>query len=270
MNYKNPLIVLLLVGFFAAGGGIALHYYQSSITKAEEGTPPNNTYYPPENDEIRQAKANLEKITQEELAHGCREDFYGHQVFCGESKQKVDAADEKLRQAQLDSEIPSPEVLNQRLQTVQALQDNNSLTITFQGEYGSPYLDGNTRRQETYYDNQGTEYSIDKLTGRIIHYGPAPNTKMWQKFTPVVSEAELKTKAVTYLSKHIPDFDQVQQEFTYTENVKDGGDGTKVYAFRWEGKKIQTEDMPPFVQLTLTSGGDIGTFNDTRPLYSQN
>lgn len=272
MNKKNFITALLLVGFFAAGGWSANHYYQSSITKAEEGIPPDNTYYPAKNEEIVLAEQEMNRATQEEMKKGCYEtDERGHKVFCEESLRRLAPREERLRQAWLKSQMPVPEVLTQRLAAIRDLREDQTLTIEFDGESGNPYLNSNRRRMEDYRDNRGDFYIIDKITGTITQYGPGPNAPDRHKFIPILSKEELKKQGLAYLTKHVKNFDRVQKEFTFKENTKGEEDGRTdfIYALRWEGKKIQGEYMPPFVQLVMTSAGDITTFNDTRVLYSE-
>ena len=272
MNKRNLLIALLLVGFFAAGGWSAMHYYQSSVTRAEEGTPPDNTYYPPKNDKVLAAEIEKNRVLKEELEHGCVTESFGNKVLCEKSAERARIAEEKWRKAWLESQLPSQEILSKRLQAIRDLREDQSLTIEFTGESGNVYLSNNTRRMEGYQDNQGMYYTVDKISGIITNFQPTPsNSPKSFRFTPELSKSELKKRGLAYLTQHVKDFKTVQKEFSFQENSKgeNAGDGHWTYALRWEGQKTPGEDMPPFLQIVMTAGGDIATFNDTRILYSE-
>lgn len=269
MNKKYLINVLFIVGFLALGGGAI--YVSLLHTKAEEGNPPDATYYPAQNDEVKQAKAEWDRAAEEEIKKGCFEVVRGQRVLCAESLTRLAPYEERWRQAWLKSQAPAPEVLVQRLAAIRELREDQTLTIEFDGESGSPYLNSNKRRMEDYRDNRGDFYSVDKITGTITQYGPGPNARDRHVFTPILSKEELKKRGLAYLRRQVKDFDQVQRAFTFRENTKgeEEGNDTFIYALRWEGKRVPGEDLPPFVQLVMTSAGDITTFNDTRVLYSE-
>lgn len=80
---------------------------------------------------VEELRADLERITQYELEHGCVEEQRGQPMFCGESKERVDRAYAAYQQT-LDTEtnVDSP-AQEKDIAAIRAFMDDTNLSLTY-------------------------------------------------------------------------------------------------------------------------------------------
>lgn len=77
-------------------------------------------------------RAELERVTQYELANGCVEkDARGQDVFCGESKTRVDMAHAAYQTALTKESQPSAETLTKAEEAIRSFMDQPNLTFQY-------------------------------------------------------------------------------------------------------------------------------------------
>ncbi len=223
------------------------------------------------NEKIEKLRTELEKTAEYEVAYGCTEnDQFGEIVLCGKSKEKVDKLHDELINEFRKHQIRSPKEVEVVKKNIRSLRSDETLELTFQGTFSNLYAEKSKKKTEDYRDNKGFEYMVDISTNKVIQYGPGGNSRIEFSNTPRLSMKQLQDKAEKYLAKNIPDFDQVKKTFK-SESGSKGDENSTSFAFRWNAPaKVNGEDMLPFVQVVMSAGGDIMSFNDTRSLYVQN
>lgn len=219
-------------------------------------------------EKMEELKAEIEKVTQYEMAYGCVEkDKNGEDVLCGDSKIKVEALNRQLKDEWLKLEKRNEKDIENVKSNIRKLAGKTSLDVEFAGTSSNPYTN-NKKRIEFYDDSDGMTYLVDPETNKPVQFGPG--SRGGRTFSEIAqfSLEELKKKAEIYLDENISDFDQVKKDFVYRELSKPG---SVSYAFRWEAKtKPKGEEMAPFVQIVLSPAGEVMSFNDIRSLYYQN
>ncbi len=235
----------------------------SSVTPIPDGyfpaaTPLANSVASPT---IQALQAELDRVTHEELAHGCVEtDLHGQKVLCGASKSKVDSLMQQLMDAMRQAGRPDPEALAQAMANIRDMMDDPALQLTFRAAVPNPDAAGG-RMMVTFVDDKGRYYQVDGPSSTVIQFGPLPSQGLPSN-SPHSPAGNLREIAEAWLSKHIANFPQVQETFSYSEGSK----GTTA-AFRWDAPSASpAAGMPAFVQVVLTTDGAIVSFQDTRVL----
>lgn len=262
-------------GILALIFGLALGVGSFTISRGEPvvtQTQPNNFVVagPHTNAAIESIKAELNSITQYETAYGCLTfGRFGQSEFCGVSKERVEALENKLTEEvhALELSHRSSEALARVRDNIEALSERK-VEITFEGTSVNPYTN-TVKRIEHWRDDKGFLYLVDPANNGVVQFGPAPGSKIpfERDGSKSISEVELHAKAEAYLSKHVADFDSVKANFSFRTMSKPGGVS---HAFRWEAESTPIgEDVAPFVQIVLSPVGEVMSFNDVRSLYSK-
>lgn len=256
----SVMFVSLVVGLsLIAGLGIG-----SVLKSPASAAQPGNVAGHPTNPTIEALKAELERATQEELTKGCveRDSRTGQPVLCGSSKERVEAIHARLVEETLKAEQREPEAVARVIARIRAMREDPSLEVSFQGTSGNPYL-ATSRRMEIYQDSRGMMYFVDPATDEVFQFGPGPNSKVEFCLSPKLGVDELRQRAESFLGKNIPDFQQIQKDWVYSESAKGGTS----YLFRWEAPAASAgEEVQPFVQVVLSPCGEIMSFNSTHNL----
>ncbi|MBC7228340.1 MAG: hypothetical protein H5T61_14095 [Thermoflexales bacterium] len=248
-------LVLLALGALIVGlsvGSVLKPPVSSARSENAAGYPTNPT--------VEALKAELERVTQEELAKGCVEQDArtGQRVLWGSSRERVDAIHARLVEETLKAEQREPEAVARVVARIRSLRGDPSLEVSFQGTSGNPYL-VTSRRMEIYQDNQGMMYFVDPATDEVFQFGPGPNSRVEFCLSPQLEVDELRQRAEVFVGKNVPDFQQIREKWIYSESAKGGTS----YLFRWEAPDASAgEEMRPFVQVVLSSCGEVVSFQD--------
>lgn len=272
-NLNNKIFILAgLVVLVIAGVAIYKHYHQYSFSevlyttdkqKAEDSVPVWMRSLP----EINKITDNIDVVIESQYQHNCISNPQPFdKVECDSLAQRRDSLNQQLQDEihTLNLQNKSQAVIDAAIANIKNLREDQTLQVQLKDILDNPYSD-NGKNVDLYRDNYGMEYMVDAATNQVIQFSPGPNSSIGFKEIPKLSQGVLKQKAVTYLTKHIADFDKVQANFAYSESVKPEASS---YAFRWDGKaSANGGTMAPFVQAVLSPGGEIESFNDTRSLY---
>jgi len=221
---------------------------------------------PRTNEEIERLKAELDRVTQYEVAYGCmNRNRFGQPELCGASKARVDAIHERLAQAIREFDRRDATAVAAVVARIRELSEDPTRAVAFQGTSANPYTNTG-KRIELYRDTAGLDYWVDPTGNTVVQFGPGPNSSIAFAQTGSRSPAELRGIAERYLRAHISDFAHVQSDFAFQSSSKPGGAS---YAFRWQASsKPAGEDVAPFVQVVLSPAGEVMSFADTRSLYT--
>ncbi|WP_376792360.1 hypothetical protein [Thermoflexus sp.] len=257
----------LSVMFAALAAGLSLIAglgIWSVLNRSAPAARPESVAGRPAHPTIEALKAELERATQEELAKGCveRDSKTGQPVLCGSSKARVEAIHARLVEETLKAEQREPEAVARVIARIRALREDPSLEVFFQGTSANPYLDA-SRRVEIYQDNRGMMYFVDPTTDEVFQFGPGPNSEVEFCLRSQLGVDELRQRAESFLSKNIPGFQQIQENWTYSESAKGGTS----FIFRWEAPGASAgEEIQPVVQVVLSLCGEIRSFLNTSSL----
>lgn len=233
-----------------------------SVLKSPVSTvQPENVAMHPANPTMEALKAELERVTREELTRGCveRDSQMGQPVLCGSSKERVEAIHRRLVEETLKAEQREPEAVTRVIARIRAMRGDPSLEVSFQGTSANPYL-ATSRRMEIYQDNQGMRYFVDPATDEVFQFGPGPNSKLEFCLSPRLSVDELRQRAESFLDKNVLGFQEIRKNWGYSESAKGGTS----YLFRWEASAASAgEGMRPFVQVVLSPCGEMMSFTST-------
>ncbi len=252
---------------FTAGLVLAFNVAGNNVSLAQPaGDSDTIVPGPYTNETIEKLRKELDAVAEYELAYGCHErDAKTDQVvLCGASKERVNALHGQLVAEVLKAEARSPEKMETVKNHIRGMAGKTQLALEFLGTSANPYtMTG--KRMEQYQAEDGMQYWVDPTTDAVVQFGPAGAVQPEFSFVPARSVAELKAIAEGYLTVNVPDFSAVQKDFKFRKTEKGNGE---VIAFRWEAPtKPDSEEMSAFVQVVVSSGGDIMSFNDTRSLY---
>jgi len=211
---------------------------------------------------VEALKAQIEQTAQEELANGCLEkNEFGRDVFCGSSKEKMDALHDQIQAAIRAETIRSADQVEAVKSNIREMVGSPSLDLRFDAAVSNPYTEKNDVKVEYYKDAAGTMYMVNPATNKVLAF---TFNKVFQvSADKKLSVEELRSKADAYLTKHVDGFAQVKSEYTLEEGSK--GD---VHVFRYNAPKaVGGEDMIPFVQVKLSAAGELVGFSDIRSLF---
>lgn len=260
-------VIVVVVGLgLGILGGIWLVQRSPGPIQAGVNDQPTPEGDRPTNPTVEALKAELERVTQEELTTGCVEwdPRLEQRILCGESQARVDAVHQRLIEEIRKLEQREPEAMAAAIANIRALAEDSSLEVTFNGTSVNPYTTAH-RRMEDYRDSRGMEYFVDPTTNAVFQFGPGPNSQVPYHASPRLSLDELGQKAEAFLTEHVPNFAQIKETFVYQEHSKGG----RAFVFRWEAPtKPAGEEMVPFVQVVLSPRGEVMSFNNTPILYS--
>jgi hypothetical protein len=291
---QHKKILLGILGIALLAGIVIL---LSTKTKNDTQIPLSDKS--PSLEELRQE---VDRIAKYEFEHGCLEkNERGQNVFCGESKQKVDAAEARYNAALKASTMPDPSVQQSDLNAIRNFMGDQSMTLEYsrsqspanfdvgvltklsdQGDEKIEKPDAWKRTVNIYratkeIENtcQVYEYEVYPKTHELIEvrviYPDTYQGQCAQKgslFAPPAStESEIKTNGEAYLRRANPKTDD---EYTVTQ----------VNASRLEWKWQDTAyklpaglsgrsavDSKPTVRLYISNAGKLLQYNNTIPLF---
>jgi len=223
----------------------------------------------PTNPTIEALKAELERVTQEELTTGCVEwdPRLEQRILCGESQVRVDAVHERLVEEIRKLEQREPEAMAAAIANIRTLAEDASLEVRFEGSSANPY--NNRKRIEFYVDEKGVAYWINLENNEIVNVDFS-GSRVPIRVTPRLGQEELRAIAEGFLAEHVSNFEQFKAE--YQHRILDCREGEDFCTFRWEKDKAAytvKNEMPPFVQVIVSVAGEIAGFTNTQSLYEE-
>ena len=155
---KLGIGVLALGLVLGAAWGFALTF--GSATQAQTSAPVT----------VEALQAQIEQTAQNELANGCVEkDEIGRSIFCGSSKEKMDALNTQIMAAIRAEKIRSADQVAIAESNIRAMAENPSLDLRFDTAVSNPYTEKSDVKVEYYKDAQDTMYMVN----------PAIPTRSW-------------------------------------------------------------------------------------------
>lgn len=219
------------------------------------------------NTEVETLKAQLEEAVSREIANGCTQPARqgsNELMLCGESKARISALEERLTQAVYAHQKRSPEEVRKVEANIRALAGKGDVSLSFTGSAVNPYVQ-NEKRIEFYLGSDGNSYWVNPAANEVVQFGAAG--KGSEPKGTRLSEEELKSIAVSFLAKNVPNFAEVQGSYQYQLN--DCRKDDSVCSFRWEqSASTDKNNMSPFVQVVVQTDGSIGSFTNTQSLYA--
>jgi hypothetical protein len=119
---------------------------------------------------------------------------------------------------------------------------------------------------DLYQDEEGRKFFVDPSTNTVVEIDARdlmPNTH--SGIVPVgvaISQAELEKRAEVFVRLAVPNFPSLENSLSY-----EAGEKGDLSFFTWRVSTTQTYFMPPFVQVGLTSNGDIFAFYNTLAVH---
>jgi hypothetical protein len=210
---------------------------------------------------IEQLSAELDAVTKYEMQHGTtKTDERGNVVLTGKSKERVDALYKKWEDETLKLQVRTPAEVAKVKENIKAAAENPSLALEFKGKFNNVYTEKIQNKVETYVDGDGTIYTVNPKTNRVVEF----THNFVTDGNGALSKTALRARAEAYLAKNVPDFSDVKKTYMFEEGSKSG----TMNVFRWNAPaKVGDEEMLPFVMVKLAPNGKLIGFSDTRSLY---
>lgn len=292
-NTQKILSGIGVLGVIAIGG-----YFTATRPTSVETETPN------QNKSLAELQQEMADIAKYEFEHGCVEkNARGQDVFCGESKQKVDAAEAKYQAALKASTTPNAATQQADISGIRAFMDNGTLALTYMrsrspanftvGEVTSLSATGDERSDvpqdwkrtvnvyRTTSEIDGTcevyEFEVYPKTHEVVQvqvvypdsYTGQCNAK-GDMFSPTVSDAKVKEVGNAYVARIAP-----SKQFTISPLAR--GNTSRV-EWKWEDKSYQLPDglkgqsavdSRPTIRLHISSAGKLLQYNNTVPLFER-
>ncbi|MDQ3014620.1 MAG: hypothetical protein M3Q73_02040 [bacterium] len=269
MNKQQWLAMVMAVLVVLGGAiwGVVLTTGSPSLAKSD--VPGQEVFVPgPKvSARLQDLSQQMEKTAQYELAYGCTEDhpITKEKILCGESVVKMKKIEDEYNKEYIKINKRSDQEIAKVKAHARQVTENPSLELEFTGTFNSPYTEKKPKRVEYYRDSNGSEYTVDPTTNKVVEF---TDTTAVEQPVKNLNVAALKEKVEKYLYKNISDFDQVKKTFIYEEGGKGDPAGDAMYAFRWNApSRINGEDVPPYIMVRVTPSGKLIGFSDTRSLY---
>ena len=109
-----------------------------------------------------------------------------------------------------------------------------------------------------YRDSAGRIYSVDPKTNRVVEIDARALLTAISPNAPVVTQEEIKAKAMKFARAVIPDFDTVQSSLQYEEGGK-----VDNYFFSWYDKAGPGMMNRPFLQFGFHKSGLLFAYYNT-------
>lgn len=243
----------------------------------------------------------LDRVTQYELANGCVDtNDRGQQLFCGESKTKVDAAYAAYQAALKVASTPDVAIQQTDIASIRTFMGEESLAVTFIRSRSpsnfsvgvvTPISSGgdsvsNTptewKRTVNVYRTTSTidgtcevyEFEVYPKTHEVVQVqvvypeGYSGQCIQGDMFSPVVSDAKIKAVGNAFATRIAPD-----KQFTISPLTR--GTASRV-EWKWEDTSYKLPqgvsggsavDSRPTIRMHISSGGKLLQYNNTIPLF---
>lgn len=184
----------------------------------------------------------------------------------GESVYSADVANEVEGLRQQASDAISETVARPASERAAAITSMKNLL----GSDVSPKYESTSRSSYDYdtyaeFYRVGPDYfEVDMQTNKVIQFGPAPmkpgDTAKVYNTEAKFSKEDLEAKAQDFIAKNDPDADLGSMEASVGEKL-----GTNFF-FRWTDSSKKVGEDNAFVQVGLTTGGDLLSYTNTLSL----
>jgi len=144
------------------------------------------------------------------------------------------------------------------IEAIRAKLDLPNSPLTFVGMTGminSP--DGNLE-VALYQDSQGRKYSVEPKTNQVVEIDARSLLSSISPSAPALSEEAIKAMAMRFISAAIPNFENLQSQWTYEEGGKKDN-----YFFSWYGEMAPGAMNRPFAQIGLDKTGFLFAYYNT-------
>ncbi|MFA6603712.1 MAG: hypothetical protein WCT10_02620 [Patescibacteria group bacterium] len=149
------------------------------------------------------------------------------------------------------------------LKNVRRFRGRDELRLDYQATSSNPYRD-DASLIETYVDDEGNEYWVDRATDALVQMGPAAGAD-----TPAYAArpedrlpvAALRTLALQYAEAARPGFAERLSTLHPLEDNRE----RRIYFFRWDdfSAPVGESELPPFLQVAIRADGRLASFTDT-------
>lgn len=267
---KQQLVAMMMAVLVVLGGaiwGVVLTTGEPTSAKNEAAEQKTFVPGPRTSARLQELGQQMEMTAQYELAYGCTEEdkITQQKIFCGASKEKMKKLEDEYSKEYIKINKRSDAEIQKMKQHARAITENSALELEFTGVFTSPYTEKKPKRVEYYQDTNGSEYTVDPTTNKVVEF-----TDVTVKEAPVknINVELLRDRAEKYLSKHVADFEHLRKTFAFEAGGKGSPEGDSMYAFRWNApEKVNEEDIPPYIMVRIAPSGKIIGFSDTRSLY---
>lgn len=291
----------ILLGIFGIAAVIGIAIF---ITK----TPAKNDIQSELSDKsptVEELQQEMARIAQYEFEHGCVEkNERGQDVFCGESKQKVDAAEARYKVALKASTMPNNQVLTADIEAIRTFMGDNNFQVEYSRSQSPVNFNVGTvtklsnagdRRTETPKEWERVvnvytaakqiegicevyEYEVYPKTHDVVEVrvvfpegydrSNCPNTGK-SLFEPYTTEVQIKAVGEAYLNR------AVGNEHSFTVKPLERSN-TSRWEWKWENTTYKLPqgvsgdsavDSRPTIRLHVSSAGKLLQYNNTVPLF---
>jgi len=284
----------ILLGFFGIAAVTGIAIFINTKTGSDTQTAPSD-----KGPSIEELQQEMSRIAQYEFEHGCvGKNERGQDVFCGESKQKVDAAEAKYNAAIKASTMPDPSTQQSDLNAIRNFMGDQSLSLEYSrsqspanfdvgvltklSDYGDEKIEKpeawkrtvNIYRATKEIENtcQVYEYEVYPKTHELIEVRVVYPDNYQGKctkgdlFSPKVSEAKIKEVGESYL-KNLG----LKEPFT----VASANDMSR-WQWKWQDAIYKLPnglvgrsavDSKPTIRLFISSAGKLLQYNNTVALF---
>jgi hypothetical protein len=111
---------------------------------------------------------------------------------------------------------------------------------------------------EVYKDAEGRKYSVDTLSYQVVEMDARALLDNIPPLTYVLSEEEIRAKAMKLISAAIPGFESLRINWTYEEGGK-----VDNYFFTWYGEMAVGAFNPPRAQIAIHKTGLVFGYYNT-------
>lgn len=296
---KQHIKPLLAVFGIAVVAGIAIF-----ITK-DPGHSDTQVGLSDKNPSVGELQQEMDRIAKYEFENGCVEkNDRGQDVFCGESKTKVDAAEARYQAALRESMRPSSTIQQADIEGIRKFMDDSTFEVYFSRSQSpvnfnvgtvTKLSDAGDRRTDTPEEWERTvnvytatkeiegicevyEYEVYPKTHDVVEVrvvfpegynrSNCPNTGK-SLFDPYATEAQIKEVGQAYLKRAVGN--------NYSFIVKPlERSNTSRWEWKWEDTSYKLPagvagdsavDSRPTIRLHISSAGKLLQYNNTIPLF---
>ena len=290
----KPQHTKILLGIFgiAAVAGIAIFINAKTGSETQTAVSDNSP-------SVKELQQEMSRIAQYEFEHGCVEkNERGQDVFCGESKQKVDAAEARYNAAVKASTMPDSATIQADAEAIKKFMGDAIFEVEYSrsqspanfdvgvltklSDYGDEKIEKpeawkrtvNIYRATEEIENtcQVYEYEVYPKTHELIEVRVVYPDNYQGKctkgdlFSPKTSEAKIKEVGQTYL-KNL----RLKQSFTVTPV-----DDMSRWQWKWQDANYKLSDglvgrsavdSKPTIRIFISSSGKLLQYNNTIPLF---
>lgn len=285
--------------------GLAIVVGVSLLITQNKSIDENKTELSDKNLSVEELQQEMARVAQYEFEHGCVEkNERGQDVFCGESKQKVDAAEARYQAALKASTMPSNQVLTADVEAIRAFMGDNNFQVAYSRSQSPANFnvgivtrlsDAGDRRTETPKEWERTvniytatkqiegvcevyEYEVYPKTHDVVEVrvvfpegydrSNCPNTGK-SLFEPYATEAQIKVVGEEYLNR------AGGGEYSFTVKPLERSN-TSRWEWKWEDTSYKLPsgvagdsavDSRPTIRLHISSAGKLLQYNNTIPLF---